>query len=75
VFLALHRAAALRGFTDDARRAIARAIPRLVTRVRSLAGTPYARAFLTQLTINTRLLATAADYDLVPAEISAILAQ
>jgi len=42
--------------------------------VKNLAGTPYARVFLTQLTINAGLLSAAQDYGLVPAEIAAILA-
>ncbi len=42
---------------EEARLAIARGVPRLVTRMRGLAGTPYARAFLTQLTPNAGLLA------------------
>jgi tetratricopeptide (TPR) repeat protein len=73
VFLALHDAAVARGFDDEARSAIARAIPRLVKRVKSLVGTPYARAFLTQLTINAGLLSAAEEYSLLPAEIVAIL--
>jgi serine/threonine protein kinase/tetratricopeptide (TPR) repeat protein len=73
VFLALHDAAVARDCEDEAKLAIARAIPRLVTRVRSLVGTPYARAFLTQLTINAGLLSAAEEYGLVPAEITAIL--
>ena len=44
-----------------------------MTRVRSLVGTPYARAFLTQLTTNAGLLSAAEEYGLVPAEITAIL--
>jgi hypothetical protein len=73
VFLALHDAAVARDCEEEARNAIARAIPRLVTRVRSLVGTPYARAFLTQLTTNAGLLSAAEEYGLVPAEITAIL--
>jgi eukaryotic-like serine/threonine-protein kinase len=44
-----------------------------VTRTRGLAGTPYARAFLTQLAPNAGLLAAAEGYGLVPAELSAVL--
>jgi tetratricopeptide (TPR) repeat protein len=75
VFLSLHDAAVALDIPDEARSAIARAIPRLVTRVRSLAGTPYPRPFLTQLSINTGLLAAAERYGLVPEEIRGILAQ
>ena len=74
VFLALHDAAVARGCLDEAKSAIARAMPRLKNRVKNLAGTPYARVFLTQLTINAGLLSAAQDYGLVPAEIAAILA-
>jgi hypothetical protein len=73
VFLALHDAAVARGCDEEARSAIARAIPRLVKRVRSLAGTPYARAFLTQLTINAGLLTAAEEYALLPTEILTVL--
>lgn len=75
VFLALHDAAVARGQLDEARAAIASAMPRLVTRVRSLTGTPYARAFLTELTINAGLLSAATEYRLVPEEIRAVLEQ
>jgi eukaryotic-like serine/threonine-protein kinase len=73
VFLALSAAADAEGCGDEAKNAIARAIPRLVKRVRSLTATPYARAFLTQLTTNAALLSAAEEYGLVPAEITAIL--
>ena len=68
VFLSLHDTAMALGYKDEAKSAIARAIPRLVTRVRNLAGTPYARPFLTQLTINVGLLFAAERYELVPEE-------
>jgi tetratricopeptide (TPR) repeat protein len=73
VFLALHDAAVARNCDEEAKNAIARAIPRLVKRVRSLVGTNYARAFLTQLTINAGLLSAAEEYSLLPNEIVAIL--
>ena len=73
VFLALHDAAVALGREEEAKNAIARAIPRLVTRVRSLAGTPYARGFLTQLTINAGLLSAAEEYGLIPTEITLML--
>ncbi len=73
VFLSLHAAAVARGFDDEGQQAIARAIPRLVTRVRNLAGTTYARAFLTQLANNATLLAIAEKYGIIPDEISVIL--
>jgi eukaryotic-like serine/threonine-protein kinase len=73
VFLALHDACVDLGLLLEARQAIVRGVPRLVTRVHGLAGTPYARAFLTQLTPNAGLLAAAEGYGLVPAEVSGVL--
>ncbi|MEO8798716.1 MAG: hypothetical protein ABI551_12590, partial [Polyangiaceae bacterium] len=73
VFLALHDACVDLGDEKEARDAIARAIPRLVTRVLGLAGTPYAKDFLTELAPNAGLLAAAEGYQLIPLEIRAIL--
>ena len=66
--------ASISGELEQARNAIARGVPRLVTRLKGLAGTPYARAFLTQLAPNAGLLAAAEAYGLVPDEITAALA-
>ena len=66
MFLALHDACVDLGRLEEARHAIARGVPRLVTRMHGLAGTPYARAFLTQLAPNAGLLAAAEAYGLVP---------
>ena len=66
VFLALHDACVDLCALQEAKDAIARGIPRLVTRVQGLAGTPYARGFLTQLAPNAGLLAAAEAYGLVP---------
>jgi serine/threonine protein kinase/tetratricopeptide (TPR) repeat protein len=74
VFLALHDAYIDLGRLEDARAAIARGVPRLVTRLKGLAGTPYARAFLTQLTPNAGLLAAAEAYGILPTEVTAVLA-
>jgi hypothetical protein len=74
VFLALHDACVDLGRLEEARQAIARGVPRLVTRMRGLAGTPYARAFLMELAPNAGLLGAAEAYGLVPAELSAVLA-
>jgi hypothetical protein len=74
VFLALHDACVDVGALPEARSAIAGGVPSLVRRVRGLAGTPYARAFLTELSANAGLLAAAEAYGLVPAEVSAALA-
>jgi hypothetical protein len=73
VFLALHDACVDLGELHEARRAIARGVPRLVTRVKGLSGTPYGRPFLTQLAPNAALLAAAEAYALVPDEIGAVL--
>jgi hypothetical protein len=73
VFLALHDACADLGRLGEAREAIVRGVPRLLTRVRGLAGTPYAPVFLTQLSPNAGLLAAAEGYGLVPEEIAAIV--
>src|SRR5262249_25616086 len=73
VFLALHDASVDLGKLQEAKDAIARGIPRLVTRMQGLSGTPYARGFLTQLAPNAGLLAAAEAYGLVPASIAAIL--
>ncbi|MDP9001089.1 MAG: AAA family ATPase, partial [Myxococcota bacterium] len=67
VFLSLHDACIDLGRLEDARSAIARGVPRLVTRVRGLAGTPYARAFLS-LASNARLLSASEGYGLLPKE-------
>jgi hypothetical protein len=74
VFLALHDACVDLGELEQARGAIARGVPRLVTRVKGLAGTPYSRAFLTQLAPNAGLLAAAEAYGLVPDEVTSALA-
>jgi tetratricopeptide (TPR) repeat protein len=74
VFLALHDACIDLGELEQAREAIARGVPRLVTRLKGLAGTPYGRAFLTQLAPNAGLLAAAEAYGLVPDEITTALA-
>jgi tetratricopeptide (TPR) repeat protein len=73
VFLALHDACVDLGELEEARSAIARGVPRLVTRVKGLAGTPYPRAFLTQLAPNAGLLAAAEAYSLVPDDVTAAL--
>lgn len=74
IYLALHDAAVDLGNLREAKDAIARGLPRLVTRVHGLSGTPYARDFLVELVPNAGLLAAAEAYDLVPPELQAILA-
>ena len=74
IFLALHDACVDLADLERAREAIARGVPRLVTRVKGLAGTPYARPFITQLPSNAGLIAAAEAYGLVPEEIAELLA-
>ena len=63
VFLALHDACVDLGELEEARRAIARGRAAAGdARCKGLAGTPYARAFLTQLAPNAGLLAAAEAY-------------
>jgi hypothetical protein len=75
VFLALHDACVDLGRLKEAREAIVRGMPRLVTRVRGLGGTAYARPFLVELGPNAGLLAAAEAYGLVPPEVAGILAE
>ncbi len=73
VFLALHDACVDLGKLSEARAAIGRGTPRLVTRLQGLAATPYARGFLTLLSANAGLISAAEAYGLVPAEINDVL--
>jgi hypothetical protein len=73
VYLALHDACVDLGELEEARSAIVKGVPRLVTRVKGLAGTPYARPFVTQLPSNAGLLAAAEAYGLVPPEVTAAI--
>ena len=75
IYLALHDACVDLGRADDAKNAIARGLPRLVTRVHGLSGTPYARDFLRHLAPNAGLIAAAAAYGILPAELSEIVAR
>ncbi len=72
-FLALHDACVDLGALPEAKQAIAHGIPRLVTRVHGLAGTPYARGFLTQIGSNAGLVAAAEAYGLLPADLAVLL--
>jgi hypothetical protein len=74
VFLALHDACIDLGDPAGARHAIARGVPRLVTRLKGVSTTPYAFAVLTQLAPNAGLLAAAEAYGLVPDEVTQVLA-
>jgi serine/threonine protein kinase/tetratricopeptide (TPR) repeat protein len=73
VYLALHDACMDLSMPAEAKDAIARGVPRLVTRVHGLAGTPYARGFLTQLAPNAGLMAAAGTLGLVPEELVALV--
>lgn len=73
VFLSLHDVYEQLGMPDDARRAVAIGIPHLLARIEGLSGTEHSIDFLTKLTENTNLLATAETYGLVPHTITAML--
>jgi hypothetical protein len=73
VFLALHDAEKEAGDTASARAAVERGLVLLQRRLGGLHGTPYARVFLADLPYNDRLLRRAAEYELVPPEVSAVL--
>jgi len=73
IFLALHRIAADLGHEAEAREAIARGVPRLLTRMRGLVKTPYVRDYLRNLPTNVGLLKAAEGYGLVPDEIRSVL--
>jgi hypothetical protein len=73
VYLALHDACVDVGDLRGARDAIARSVPYLERRLAGLAGTSYARSFLTQLPHNAGLLAASEAYGLVPPAIERLL--
>ncbi|MBX3211005.1 MAG: protein kinase [Labilithrix sp.] len=74
IYLALHDVLVSLGRHDEAKSAIARGLPRLVTRVHGLRGTPHARDFLMKVSSNAALLAAAEGYGIVPPELTDILA-
>ncbi|MFO0737357.1 MAG: protein kinase [Labilithrix sp.] len=74
IFLALHDALFDLGRTAEAKQAIARGLPRLVTRVKGLSGTPHQRDFLVNVSSNAGLVAAAEGYGIVPPELADILA-
>ncbi len=73
VYVALHDALVDVGRLADAKEAIAHGLPRLVTRVHGLSGTPYAKDFLTVVGANAALLTAANGYRLVPPELDEIV--
>jgi hypothetical protein len=74
IYLALHDTLVDLGRHEEAKDAIRRGLPHLMTRVHGLLGTPHARDFLTHVGSNAGLLAAAEGYGLVPLELSTILA-
>jgi eukaryotic-like serine/threonine-protein kinase len=74
IYLALHDALVDLGRHEEAKNAIARGLPRLVTRVHGLLGTTHAKDFLTHVSSNAGLLAAAEGYGIVPLELTDILA-
>ena len=73
VFLAYHDAAVDLGDAELAKAAIAQAVPLVQRRLLGLAGTPYAKLYLTELPHNTRLLAIAEEQGVVPDAIHRVL--
>ncbi|MDX2051846.1 MAG: protein kinase [Polyangiaceae bacterium] len=69
VYLVLHNALLRQEQPEAARLAVQRGMQPLVKRVHGLAGTAYARLFLTELPSNAALLAAAEGYGLIPDEI------
>ncbi len=73
VFLSLYDALVDSGKIEEARDVLRRALPPLLKRLHGLAGTPYARLFLSDLHANARLVALAEDEGLVPEAIQRVL--
>ena len=74
IYLALHDACVDLAMPAEAKDAIKRGLPHLVTRVHGLSGTPYAREFL-RLTPNAGLIAAAVTYGILLPEIAEIIAR
>ena len=73
VYLTLHDLQVELGNFAAAKQAIVAGLPRLALRVKGLAGTRYARQFLTELAPNFGLLAAAEAYDIVPPALAGIV--
>lgn len=73
VYLVLHDLLVDMGEFQVAKDTILKGLPRLLLRAQGLAGTPYARQFLTELSPNFCLLAAAEAYGVVPDEIGRLL--
>ncbi|MCW5836688.1 MAG: serine/threonine-protein kinase PknK, partial [Labilithrix sp.] len=74
IYLALHDVLVSLGRHEEAKSAIARGLPRLVTRVHGLRGTPHAKDFLMKVSSNAALLAAAEGYGIASPELAEILA-
>ncbi|HVR18604.1 MAG TPA: protein kinase [Polyangiaceae bacterium] len=73
VYLSLYDALTDSGETEAARDVLRKALPPLLRRLHGLAGTPYARLFLSDLYANARLVALAEDEGLLPEAIQRVL--
>lgn len=73
IYLALHDAYVDCGKSHEARDAIARGLPRLVTRVHGLSGTTYAKDFLEHVASNAGLLVAAEAYGVLPVELENVM--
>jgi tetratricopeptide (TPR) repeat protein len=73
IYLALHDACVDLGLRDEAKEAIAKGVPHLVTRLNGLSGTHYGRDFLKQIKENAGLIAAAETYGLLPPAIADLI--
>jgi hypothetical protein len=73
VFLALYDTLLESGDSEEAVGIVRRGLPPLERRLHGLAGTPYARSFLTDLPANSRLIAIAEEEGLLPESIQRVL--
>ncbi len=73
IYLALHAALVDLGRAAEAKEAIARGLPRLVTRAHGLLGTPHAHDFLANVAANAGLISAATEYGILPPELATML--
>jgi tetratricopeptide (TPR) repeat protein len=73
VFLSLYDALTDTGQTEEAREVLRHALPPLLRRLHGLAGTPYARPFLSDLHANARVVALLEDEGALPEAIQRVL--
>jgi hypothetical protein len=69
VYLALHDVRVATGDESEAREAVTAGLSVLSRTLRSIAGAPYARSFLSELPHSVQLLALARRYGILPAEL------